>query len=219
MTQQDAKFHFNFPLDNLVATQLACLRGGRVVFKNLSFSLAAGQALALTGSNGSGKTSLLRLLAGLVPKAAGRVTGLQSEQIHYIGHLNAHKMRLTVRENLAFWGAFLNAEQQNLAIPAIAETLMAAGLAEQVDLMASDLSAGQGRRLALARLMLVPRPFWLLDEPFNALDDKARHWLGLMAARHLEAGGMIIAATHDTLPFATHKLDVGTGISSEGENK
>ena len=158
----------------------------------------AGKALRVTGPNGAGKSSLLRLLAGLVQSAAGQLT-LQrgdldltiGEQAHYLGHQDALKPALTVKENLAFWMQFLGGRQADMS-----SALAAVGLAGIADLPAAYLSAGQRRRLSIARLIAVKRPIWLLDEPTSALDAAAQKALAALMAEHLGGGGMIIAAVH-----------------------
>jgi heme exporter protein A len=182
----------------LVASNLACIRGGRHVLSGLGFSLASGEALLLTGPNGAGKSSLLRLVAGLVPLADGQIS-LDGgdpevplcEQAHYLGHQDAVKPALSVRENLDFWVRFLG----DTAI-AIDPALAGVGLDGISHLPAGYLSAGQRRRLSIARLIAVPRPIWLLDEPASALDSTAQATLAKLMTQHLAVGGMIIAATH-----------------------
>ena len=197
----------------LHAEALACQRGGRTVFRDLSFQAEAGEALQVVGRNGAGKSSLLRMIAGLVPVAAGaiRLDGGDpeasiGEQAHYCGHQDAFKPALTVKENLAFWTAFLDG-------PATGEDLLAAlarlGLDHLADLPAGYLSAGQRRRLALARLVSIARPLWLLDEPTAALDQASQQVLASLMAAHLAGGGLILAATHGPLGIAARALVVG----------
>jgi len=185
----------------LAAYDLACVRGGREVFEGLDFAVEAGQALALTGRNGAGKTTLLRLIAGLLELAHGRLelTGgapdlTLAEQAHYVGHRDALKPALTVRENLQFWYAFLGGHNASAA-----SALEAVGLAGLAALPAAYLSAGQRRRLAIARLVAAPRPIWLLDEPTAALDAASQQRLAELMREHLARGGIIVAATHGPL--------------------
>jgi heme exporter protein A len=180
----------------LTAKDLTCERGGRIVFRNLSLSLKPAQMMQLTGPNGSGKSSLLRLVAGLNEAQAGSIT-LQGgepdlsigQQAHYIAHQEAVKAALTVHENLDFWRGFMGGGN-------VDEALDAFDLSRLSSYPAGLLSAGQKRRLALARLVLAPRVLWLLDEPTVGLDTASLARLVKVMARHLDAGGMIIAATH-----------------------
>ena len=196
----------------LSAVNLACHRGGRDVFTGLSFSVASGELLAVTGRNGAGKSSLLRTIAGLVRVAEGNL-GLEggegeltiAEQAHYLGHLDALKPSLTVGENLRFWTGFLSPRPTAIDAP-----LEAVGLDALADLPAAYLSAGQRRRLSIARLLAVKRPIWLLDEPTSTLDASSQQRLvGFMRA-HLADGGLILAATHGSLGMAaTQELPLG----------
>ena len=185
----------------LAALEISCQRGGRTIYRDLSFRLAPGEALLVTGPNGAGKTSLLRQVAGLLPLAGGvlRLEGAGPdaaipELSHYVGHANAVKASLSVAENLAFWAQFLGARNQPL------ETALAAfGLASLADLPAGLLSAGQKRRLALARLLAATRPIWLLDEPQTSLDKASLKLLDAALKDHLETGGIAIVASHAKL--------------------
>jgi heme exporter protein A len=181
----------------LNADNLACIRGGREVFAGLKFSLSGSEALLVTGRNGAGKSSLLRLIAGLVRPSAGTL-GLDggdaeatiAEQAHYLGHQDAVKPSLTVGENLQFWAEFLGSGRAG------PEALAAVDLAPLTDLPAAYLSAGQRRRLSIARLVAVARPLWLLDEPTSALDAPSQARLASLMREHLAGGGMIVAAVH-----------------------
>ncbi|HEY6024400.1 MAG TPA: heme ABC exporter ATP-binding protein CcmA [Pseudolabrys sp.] len=182
----------------LRADELACNRGGRDVFRSLSFRLAAGEAMVVTGRNGAGKSSLLRMIAGLVRIAAGRLTldGGEpdtpvGEQAHYLGHQDTMKPSLTVRENLQFWTEFFGAGRS-----ATEPALEAVDLLPLAELPAAYLSAGQRRRLSIARLVAVPRPIWLLDEPTSALDVPSQKRLAELMGNHLAGGGIIAAAAH-----------------------
>jgi heme exporter protein A len=181
----------------LKADGLACTRGGREVFHGLSFSLAAGEAMVVTGRNGAGKSSLLRMIAGLVRISAGRLEfdgGAPdmslAEQCHYLGHQDAMKPALSVGENLRFWTSFLGANR------AVGPALDAVDLRLLADLPAAYLSAGQRRRLSIARLVAAPRPIWLLDEPTSSLDTPSQKKLTELMSSHLSGGGMIVAAAH-----------------------
>jgi heme exporter protein A len=185
----------------LILANLRCVRGGREVFAGLGFALAAGEAMMVTGPNGSGKSSLLRLVAGLLRPADGEVAleggepgySLQ-EQAHYLGHLDPLKPALTVAENLDFWARFLG------GAPARAtEALAAVGLAELAALPGAYLSAGQRRRLSIARLLAAKRKVWLLDEPTSTLDAAGQDRFVALMREHLAGGGLILAATHTSL--------------------
>jgi heme exporter protein A len=196
----------------LAGSDVTCVRGGREVFAALDFAVDAGEALAVTGRNGAGKSSLLRMIAGLLVPAGGaiRLEGGEMdqtvpEQCHFLGHKDGLKPSLSVKENLAFWRDFLGGEA-GLDLEASLDSLQIAHLA---DLPASYLSAGQRRRLALARLVATKRPVWLLDEPTSALDAEAQLLLTGLMTRHLENGGLIVAATHDVLGIPATSLRIG----------
>jgi len=185
----------------LEATDLACVRGGRQVFSGISFTIKAGEALLITGPNGAGKSSLLRLLAGLVRPFAGTLVLdggdpelTVAEQAHYLGHQDALKPALSVTENLDFWVRFLGGRTVDLT-----GTLAQVGLGGIAGLPAAYLSAGQRRRLSIARLIAVTRPLWLLDEPTSALDVTAQPMLAELMRAHLAGGGLIIAAVHGAI--------------------
>jgi heme exporter protein A len=186
------------------------------VFANISFSVAAGESLTIRGRNGAGKSSLLRMIVGLVRIAGGQLS-LQGgdpelslgEQAHYLGHLDALKPSLSVEENLRFWSAFLGAAAVDFSAP-----LRAVGLEALTDLPAAYLSAGQRRRLSIARLLAVQRPLWLLDEPTSTLDAAAQARLGEIMQAHLAGGGIILAATHGPLQLeGARELDLD-GVSA-----
>jgi heme exporter protein A len=189
----------------LVADALTSTRGGRTLFSGLSFAVDGGDALLLLGPNGAGKTTLIRLIVGLLAPTQGRV-GLEGgdaelslgEQCHYVGHLNALKSNLTVEENAAFWCRFLGAGSADDRIEA---ALAAFGLAHLRDIPAAYLSAGQKRRLGLARVLLADRPVWLLDEPTVSLDSASQGMLIAAVNAHIAAGGLVVAATHVPLAF------------------
>jgi len=197
-------------------TDLSCMRGGRAVFDRLSVTLAPGDILTLTGRNGSGKTSLLRLMAGLSPPAAGAFSwqdGPVTEdperhysRIAYIGHADALKPVLTAEENLRHWAAM---REPAISVERISSALATFGLAPLTDTPARYLSAGQRRRLALARLLTVDAPLWLLDEPTIALDADSRGVLYDVLKQHRDAGGMAAIATNVALEIeATRTLDM-----------
>lgn len=187
------------------------MRGGREVFAGLDFEAVAGEAVAVVGRNGSGKTSLLRLIAGLLVPAGGTIVldggdaeMTLPEQCHYLGHRDALKPALSVAENLTFWADFLGGERLDFA-----QSLATVGLEHATHLPAGFLSAGQRRRLSLARLLTVRRPVWLLDEPTNALDVTGQDMFGGLMREHLSRGGLIVAATHAPLGIDSRELRIG----------
>lgn len=199
--------HFNPSDITLAAHKLSCHRGGRLVFEGLDFHLTSGNALLIQGSNGAGKTSLLRMMAGFLPVSGGRLARPETPALyHYLGHRNALKKRKTVAENLSFWSGFFG---HRLPAAEQARILRSAGLEGLAEVKTAALSAGQQRRLALTRLAAAPRPVWLLDEPLTGLDETAGDWLNGLARRHLSEGGLIMAAGHEPLAFAGAKLVLG----------
>lgn len=205
----------------LVVEGLGARRGEALIFRNLSFSLGPGEALLVTGRNGSGKSTLLRVLAGLLPAEEGRVRldgatdpdARVGESCHYLGHRNAMKRDLTVEENLRFWAAFTG-KGESLAVEA---ALAAVGLKAIGHLPFGYLSAGQQRRIAIARLLVSHRPIWLIDEPTAALDEASERMVERLIATHRAAGGLAIAATHQPLdvPGATRLEMLGFPAEEE----
>jgi heme exporter protein A len=192
---------------------LSCIRGERKIFSDLSFSVSSGETLAVTGPNGAGKSSLLRQIAGLLLLAKGSLhldggddNLTLAEQTHLLGHRDAIKPSLSVHENVAFWFAFLGGDA-NGSSPSAA--LDAVGLGRLRDLPTAFLSAGQRRRLSLARLVALKRPVWLLDEPTTALDAAGQAMVAALMTDHLRGGGLIIAATHQPLGIAARELRLG----------
>ena len=190
---------------------LTISRGERVLFRDLSFSVRAGEVLALTGANGAGKTSLMRTLAGFIRPDAGEVafdgaeTGeARGSRLHWLGHLDGLKPARRAREELDFQCRWLGADTG-----AVAAAVLRLGLEPLLDLEVRKLSAGQRRRLALGRLVGSPRALWLLDEPLGPLDAKWREVFADVMRRHLAADGLILAAVHDALPIPTRSLDLG----------
>jgi heme exporter protein A len=200
-------------ITSLTAEKLACVRGERTLFEGLSFRVAAGQALAVEGANGAGKTSLLRMLAGFLTPHAGRLVlktgGDESDDaeergkfIGWLGHQDGLKPQLTVHEQLAFFARLYGRTSDTDTGAALEEV----GLARQRDFPCRYLSAGQKRRLALARLMVSKRSLWLLDEPFAALDRDGQALIGRQMTLHCGQGGLIIAATHEPLGLGNASL-------------
>lgn len=198
----------------LTLQSLAVQRGERLLFEGLDLELNAGEAVVLVGPNGVGKTSLLRAVAGFIAPLSGEVrfagpageiepAQARREDCHLIGHQDGLKSGRTAREELIFWALWTGAERH--AALAAAERL---GVERALDLEVRKLSAGQKRRLALARLMAAKRSLWLLDEPIAPLDAAARALFGAMMAEHLAAGGLILAAAHDPLAVDARRLEL-----------
>ncbi len=191
---------------HLSARSLRVERGGRAIVKDISFELASGEALLVLGRNGAGKSTLLRALAGLLPLRGGEVvfTGGDaaplSERAHYVGHADGLKSALTALENLTFWASVLG-EPGKLSNHKLSpqQALEKVGLARIGDFPVGYLSAGQKRRVALARLFVAARPVWILDEPATALDVGSQERFAQAMAEHRASGGMILAATHAPL--------------------
>lgn len=202
-------------LTGLDIAGLSLSRGGRRLVEGLSFSVRAGEATALTGPNGSGKTTLLRAIAGLVRPDAGAIAFSTAQgpveaeparmsALHLLGHQDGLKPSRTSGEELSFQARWCGGDEASVA--AAIERL---GLGPLLALETRKLSAGQRRRLALARLVAAPRSLWLLDEPLAPLDAERRRLVGDLMAEHLQGGGMILAAAHDPLPVASQKVEIG----------
>ncbi|MEQ8196118.1 MAG: heme ABC exporter ATP-binding protein CcmA [Rhodospirillales bacterium] len=197
--------------------RLTCIRGERTVFADLDFTLESGRALVLQGPNGSGKSSLLRVMAGLLRAEGGALTWdgaavrddpeAHGARLHYLGHGNALKQALSAAENVRFWAGLQGGGQDvdGWVMAALARF----EIAHLADLPARFLSAGQSRRLALARLLAAPAPLWLLDEPANALDARATAILADVLSEHQAGGGMVALATHARdVPAGVTNLDL-----------
>lgn len=189
------------PAFRLDVADLACRRAGRRVLAGIGFRLEAGGALVVTGRNGAGKSTLLAALAGLLRPERGRIElapgeGPRSERLHLLGHRDGLKAQLTPAENLRFSAGCLGGGGTG-----IGAALARVGLGGAADLPSAYLSAGQRRRLGLARLLVSPRPLWLLDEPTSALDAEGQRLLDELMAAHRAGGGAVIAATHSPLPL------------------
>ena len=200
------------PYLTLTVQDLAAERGGRPVFAGLGFVARGGEAIGVVGRNGAGKSTLLRVLAGLLRPAAGRVvldppatddpdTPI-AERAHHLGHVDALKSALTPREHLGFAAALLGRAGRAAGEVSPEAALERVGLGHAADLPCGYLSAGQRRRVALARLLVAARPLWLLDEPATALDAGSQAVLAGIMGEHLAAGGLIVAATHGPLGLA-----------------
>lgn len=197
------------------ASALSVERGGRRIFAGLGFRLNAGEALRVTGPNGAGKSTLLRAIAGLLPLAAGQIEitpasdARPAELCHYVGHADALKPSLTAFENLAFLAALLATGSARPGTAAVEAALARLSLSGVADLPVAYLSAGQKRRAALAKLVAVLRPIWLLDEPLTALDLASQAVVTEIMAAHVAEGGILIVATHAPLAIATAELALG----------
>jgi heme exporter protein A len=222
-------------ISSLTAEKLACARGERRLFENLSFCVKAGHALAVQGANGAGKTSLLRLIAGFLSPQAGRLIVKAGRSEHedgeergkfvgWLGHQDGLKPQLSVIEQLDFFARLYHSPHRRAQAlePANAGpgplggpktkllyVLEEVGLARQAELLCRYLSAGQKRRLALARLLVCDRPLWLLDEPFAALDRDGQVLVARLMALHCSRGGILIAATHEPLGLGNETLRLG----------
>lgn len=205
----------NTQRSHLLIEDLSVARGERILLGGISLRLGSGQIAEVTGPNGVGKSTLLRAIAGFFPLRSGRMSWVESEaadsallaeRLHYVGHLDGLKSALTARENLEIGLGFLGRDRRTAL-----QALDRVELAHVLDLPVGYLSAGQRRRVALARLLIVDRPLWLLDEPLTALDGHARALLKAIVASHLGGGGLALAATHEPLGLpGTIQVRLGT---------
>lgn len=208
----------------LVAEGLSAKRGEDLIFQDISFEIPRGEALVVKGPNGSGKSTLLRVLAGLLPAETGTaklVAAAQpverlGEACHYLGHRNAMKRELTVEENLTFWKAFFGDFSGSAGV-SIDEAAESVGLGGILHLPFGYLSAGQQRRMAMAKLLVAWRPVWILDEPTAALDAAAEAMFAGLVTTHLARGGIAIAATHQPLGLEGVRELRMTGFAGVGE--
>ncbi len=195
------RLHMSLRVENL-----ACARGGVQILDGVSFSVAPGQAVILRGPNGAGKTTLLRTLAGLTPPLSGEIQAPEDALV-YAGHADGLKAQMTVRENLSFWAGIFGTRD-------IAPAIDGFDLAALADRRAGELSAGQKRRLSLARLLVTGRPIWCLDEPTVSLDAENVGRFAQAVERHVADGGMALIATHIDLGLPeTHVLDISRFVA------
>jgi heme exporter protein A len=203
---------FSSSIQQLRIDNIAFERNDRYLFSEINCILQAGELLQIRGDNGSGKSTLLRIIAGLIEPQVGRVLGdeksIDPQQLHYIGHQNGVKLHLTVRENLQLFSALTT---QPIDSDNLKRIMQRMGLSSLQHKHALQLSAGQLRRLALARLLLHPVALWVLDEPATALDDAGQALLADLLTQHLTAGGIAILALHQSLPLqcATKTIRLG----------
>lgn len=191
----------------LAVDNLTGIRGGRTLFRGLSFAVAPGSVLSLEGANGAGKTSLLRMIAGLLPPAGGTIRfgdvadgEERGRLVGWLGHHDAVKAQMSVRETLAFFARLYQSRES------VDAAMAAVGLARLAELPGQYLSAGQRKRVALARLTLCARPLWLMDEPLAALDASGKAMAAELVAAHCARGGIAVAATHEPLGLACERL-------------
>jgi heme exporter protein A len=211
-------------LTGLDVSDLAARRGDDRIFSGIGFALQGGESLVLTGRNGTGKSTLIRVISGLLPADAGSVKvkghGTEipraAEAMHYLGHRNAMKRELSVEENLAFWKSFMGDFADGTGLD-VEQATAELGLAELLRLPFGYLSAGQQRRMAMAKLLVAWRPVWLLDEPTAALDKQSEALFGRVMKEHLERGGIIVAATHQELGLEDAKKLEMKGFEYHGE--
>lgn len=195
-------------IKSIEARDLTAVRGGRILFRGLSFEVAAGRALAVEGANGTGKTSLLRMIAGFLSPVAGTIRFGDAEdgeergkRVGWLGHHDAVKPQMTVEENLRFYAGLYRGD-------GVAAAMEATGLARLAGLPGQYLSAGQRKRVALARLALSGRPLWLMDEPLASLDAAGKAMAAALVARHCAGGGIAVAATHEPLGIDCERLSL-----------
>lgn len=200
-----------FPPITLAVSGLGCQRGGRTLFRDVSFVLNPGELVTLVGPNGAGKSTMIRMIAGLTTPDAGSMTisggdadAEAASLLHYHGHREGLREALTAAENLAFSTAVLGGD-----VTTIAATLDRMGARRLVDLPVRVLSAGQRRRVALAKLLTCRRPLWLLDEPLAALDVAGQNLVADLLSEHAAAGGAALVATHQPLGIDSRQIIIG----------
>lgn len=203
----------------LRATNLSCTRQHSTLFKSLAFQVRPGELLLVAGPNGSGKSTLLRLLAGLSTPVCGDIDWYgdaigtcrdhYSQSLHYLGHLHGIKLGLSVRENLDLALHLAGRSTPSMSTENKDSVLNNLQLLQQQHTLAYRLSAGQKRRLALARLFLIPKPLWLLDEPLTALDDRTQEFFFNRLSNHLEQRGLCILSSHQSIHLPCGKKSGG----------
>ncbi len=202
---------------SLRAENVGCDRGGSPIVRGVDLALAPGEAVQLFGANGAGKSSLLNLFAGHLRVAEGSISwgvddkwspGIPENKTIYMGHETPVKLALTAMENLTFWAQTYGVASSDIKDTAYG-ALTRVGISDHAEMRAGRLSAGQRRRLDIARAVIAKRPVWLMDEPAAAIDEAGEKIVAELITKHLEDGGIAIIATHDPLDVASQKLVIG----------